>query len=258
VYVSVYAGGWSLWANSNAMNAKQLYQAGRLADAIAALSGEVRQNPGDTQRRAFLFELLALAGDYDRAERQLQALPQGDSSMDLWVLVGRAALAAERKRQEMFARGEYPPIPASEPPALSGEVNGRPFQSLEDADARFGVKLELIAAGRYMWLPLEHVAAIRIEPPRRLRDLLWLPAQLRTGPAFRDLELGEVLLPVLYPLSWRHADEAVRLGRATVWEEQEDGAVTPFGQRILLVDGEELPILEVRDLRIQPPAAEPA
>ena len=240
------------------MNAKELYQAGRLADAIAALIGEVRQDPGDTQRRAFLFELLAFAGDYERAERQLQALPQGDSSMDLWVLVGRAALAVERKRQEMFARGEYPPVSAEEPPAISGVVNGRPFQSLEDADARLGVKLELIAAGRYMWIPLEHVAALRIEPPRRLRDLLWLPAQIRTGPAFRDLELGEVLLPALYPLSWRHAEEAVRLGRATVWEEQEDGTVTPFGQRILLVDGEELPILELRNLEIQPAAAEPA
>jgi len=240
------------------MNAKQLYQAGRLADAIAALTADLRQNPGDTQSRAFLFELLAFAGDYDRAERQLNALPQGDSAMDLWVLVGRAALAVERKRQEMFARGEYPPVPEREPPAVSGVVNGKPFLSLEDADARFGVKLELMAAGRYMWLPFEHVAAIRIEPPRRLRDLLWLPAQVRTGPAFRDMELGEVLLPTLYPLSWRHTEEAVRLGRATVWEEQEDGTVAAFGQRILLVDGEELPILELRSLEIQPPAAEPA
>jgi len=237
------------------MNAKQLYQAGRLSEAVAALVGELRQNPGDTQRRAFLFELLAFAGDYERAERQLQALPQGDSSMDLWVLVGRAALAAERKRQEMFARGEYPPVSVEEPPAISGVINGRPFLSLEDADGRFGVKLELIAAGRYMWLPLEHVATIRIEPPRRLRDLLWLPAQIRTGPAFRDLELGEVLLPSLYPLSWRHADEAVRLGRATVWEEQEDGKVAPFGQKTLLVDGEELPLLELRTLEINPAPA---
>jgi len=240
------------------MNAKELYQAGRLADAISALIGALRENPGDTQRRAFLFELLAFAGDYDRAERQLNALPQGDSAMDLWVLVGRAALAVERQRQQMFARGDYPAVPESEPPVISGVINGRPFLSLEDADARFGVKLELMAAGRYMWIPLEHVAAMRIEPPRRLRDLLWLPAQIRTGPAFRDIELGEVLLPTLYPLSWRHADEAVRLGRATVWEEQEDGTVAAFGQRLLLVDGEELPILELRSLEIHPPAAEPA
>ncbi len=123
------------------MNAKQLYQAGRLAEAIAALSGEVRENPADAQRRAFLFELLAFAGDYERAERQLQALPPGDSAMDLWVLVNRGALVAERKRQEMFARREFPAAEA-ETPAIAGVLNGRPFQSLEDADARFGAKLD--------------------------------------------------------------------------------------------------------------------
>jgi len=113
-------------------------------------------------------------------------------------------------------------------------------------------------AGQYMWLPLEHVAAIKVEPPRRLRDLLWIPAQIRTGPSFQGRELGEVLLPALYPLSSRHPDDAVRLGRATVWEEQEDGAVTPFGQKILLVDGEELPLLELRTLEVSPVPAAPA
>jgi type VI secretion system protein ImpE len=236
------------------MNAKQLYQEGRLAEAIAALTGEVRDNPGDTQRRAFLFELLAFAGDYERAERQLQALPQGDQAMDLWVLVNRGALVAETKRQQMFSLRQYP-APQEETPALSGVLNGQPFQSLEDADARFGVKLEILVAGQYMWLPLEHVAAIKAEPPRRLRDLLWIPAQIRTGPAFQGRELGEVLLPALYPLSWRHSDDAVRLGRATVWDQQDDGTVAPFGQKILLVDGEEFPLLELRTLEITPAPA---
>jgi type VI secretion system protein ImpE len=221
------------------MNAKQLSQAGRLSEAVSALIAELRDNPGDTQRRGFLFELLAFAGEYDRAERQLNALPQGESAMDLWILVNRAALAAERTRQQMFARREHPPVAETEPPAVTGTINGRPFQSLEDADARFGPKLEMLV-----------VAAIHIEPPRRLRDLLWIPAQIRTGPAFQGRELGEVLLPALYPLSWRHSDEAVRLGRATVWDEQEDGSVIPAGQKLLLVDGEEMPILELRSLEI--------
>jgi type VI secretion system protein ImpE len=45
-------------------------------------------------------------------------------------------------------------------------------------------------------------------------------------------------------------DDAVRLGRATVWEEQEGGDVVPFGQKMLLVDGEEFPLLELRHLEI--------
>ena len=36
-----------------------------------------------------------------------------------------------------------------------------------------------------------------------------------------------------------HADDAVRLGRATVWEDAEDGDPVPFGLKMLLVDGED-------------------
>ena len=39
----------------------------------------------------------------------------------------------------------------------------------------------------------------------------------------------------------------MRLGRETVWE-QADGETVPAGQKLLLVDGEEIPILEVRNL----------
>ena len=80
-----------------------------------------------------------------------------------------------------------------------------------------------------MWLPLAHIASIEMEAPKRLRDLLWAPALVRTGPAFKGQELGEVLMPALSPFSFRHADDAVRLGRATVWEEPEDGDAVPFG-----------------------------
>ena len=44
------------------------------------------------------------------------------------------------------------------------------------------------------------------------------------------------------PLAWRDADDQVRLGRMTDWRE-EDGAVLPAGQKLLLVDGEEFPSL---------------
>ena len=40
------------------MKAKALYQAGKLTEAIQALSAELRDNPTDAQRRVFLFELL--------------------------------------------------------------------------------------------------------------------------------------------------------------------------------------------------------
>jgi type VI secretion system protein ImpE len=115
----------------------------------------------------------------------------------------------------------------------------------------------VFAAGQYMWIPFEHIASIQIMPPKRLRDLLWTPAVVRTSAGFRGVELGEVLVPALTPLAWQHEDEAVRLGRMTAWQELEDGRQAPAGQKLLLIDDEEFSILEVRELEILP-TAQPA
>jgi type VI secretion system protein ImpE len=76
---------------------------------------------------------------------------------------------------------------------------------------------------------------------------------VRTGPAFRGTELGEVLLPVLAPFSYQHPDDNVKLGRATEWAEV-DGVAIPSGQRSFTVDGEDVPILEIRSIEFAPAA----
>jgi type VI secretion system protein ImpE len=235
------------------MNSQELFRAGRLADALKALSAEVRDNPTDARRRTFLFELLCFAGEYERADKQLEVLGQAGPSNEIGVLLYRSALYAERQRQDLFTRGEYPQRPDSPQPALTGTFNGKPFSAFADADPRIGARLEIFAAGTYLLLPLEHVASIQIEPPKRLRDLLWTPAAVRTAPSFKGAELGELLLPVLAPFSWQHSDDAVRLGRATVWEQREGyPEEVPFGQKMWRVDDEELPFLEVRSLEFSP------
>lgn len=239
------------------MNPQDLFRAGRLADAVGALTAEVRDNPADAHRRTFLFELLCFAGQYERADKQLEVLAQVGPSSEIGVLLYRSALYAERQRQDLIASGEYPKLSESPQSKRTGTFNGKAFTSISDADPRIGGRLELFAAGNYLWLPLEHVFSIHIAPPKRLRDLLWTPASVRTTPLFKGAELGEVLLPVLSPFSWRHGDDAVRLGRATVWE-QPDGSdqEIPFGQKMWLVDGEEIPFLELRALEFNPAAPE--
>jgi type VI secretion system protein ImpE len=239
------------------MSAQELFQTGHLAEAISALSAEVRDNPGDARRRTFLFELLCFAGDSARADKQLEVLGQGGPSSEIGVLLYRSALYAERQRQDLFARGEYPKRVDSPEPARTGTFNGKAFSTFSDADPRIGGRLELFAAGNYLWLSLEHIASVHIPPPKRLRDLLWTPAAVRTTPSFKGAELGEVLLPVLSPFSWQHSDDAVRLGRATVWEQSEayDDQI-PFGQKMWLVDDEEIPFLELRALDFSPALAE--
>ena len=236
--------------------ARELWAAGRLDAAIEQLGVELRSNPTDAQRRTFLFELLTFAGQYDRAEKQLDVLARGGSDAEVGTMLYRAALQAERVREHMFATGDYPA--ASAPAPVAGTLNGRPFLSIEDADPRLGARLEVFAGGRYLWLPFAHVAAVRIEAPVHLRDLRWLPARIATNESVRDMELGEVLLPSLTPAAWRHEDAALRLGRATDWDELPDGDYAPIGQKMLRIDDELVPLVDVRDLVITPVASPPA
>jgi len=233
------------------MTPRDLLQAGKLDEAIDALSAELRDNPADARRRTFLFELLCFAGKYDRAEKQLDVVGQGSKEAEMGALLYHSALHAERMRQQMFESGNFPSTAAPTP--VSGTLNGKPFASLTDADPRIGARLELFAAGQYTWIPFEQIDSIQMLPPKRLRDMLWAPAIVRTGESFRGMELGEVIIPAIAPLTWRHADGAVRLGRVTEWESLDDDSEAPIGQKLLLVDGEEFPILEVRELTIASP-----
>jgi type VI secretion system protein ImpE len=235
------------------MTPRDLLQAGKLDEAIDALSAELRDNPTDGRRRTFLFELLCFAGNYDRAEKHLDIVGQGTKEAEMGALLYHSALHAERMRQQMFESGTFPLT--SPPQPVSGTLNGRPFQSLTDADPRIGARLELFAAGAYTWIPFEQIESVQMLPPKRLRDMLWAPAIVRTGESFRGMELGEVLIPAIAPLTWRHADGALRLGRVTEWEALDDDTAAPIGQKLLLADDEEFPILELRELTIDAPRA---
>jgi type VI secretion system protein ImpE len=234
------------------MDAVALYRAGQLKPAITALGDELKKQPLDAKRRTMLFELLCFAGEYDRAEKQLDMLADSSKEALAGILVYKAALHAERTRQEMFASGQFPrDVPR---PSGPGVVNGAPCAFFTDVDPRIGDHLEVFIAGSYTWVPLEYVASLQIEAPTKLRDLIWAPARLEVTPAFRLQELGEVLIPVLSPLSWKHEDDAVRLGSTTVWEEDERFGSLPFGQKIFAADDQEMALLEMRSLSFEHPA----
>ena len=228
--------------------AREHYAAGQLDSAIEVLGAELRNAPADAQRRTFLFELLSFAGQYDRAEKQLDVLARGGTDAELAVLPYRAALQAERVREHMFSTGDFPTGLAPTP--VAGTLNGRAFLSIEDADPRVGARLEVMAGGRYMWIPFAYLETVTLEPPKMLRDLRWTPARVTTSSSMREMELGEVLLPALSPGAWRLQDAELKLGRAADWEELADGSYAPAGQKLLRVDGELIPLLEVRELVI--------
>lgn len=238
------------------MTVMEVFQSGRLQEAVQALGEEVRNAPLDVKRRIFLFELLCFAGDYDRAEKHLSILADAGPAAQMGCLLYRSAIHAERTRQEMFLKHTFPLAQAKQ--GVGGARNGGSFAEICDADERIGESLEVFVAGSYTWISLEQIAAIEIPKPKRLRDLLWTPAMVTTTPEFSSMELGEVLLPVLCPLSWKHSDDAVRLGRSTVWEEGGEGEpeFVPFGQKMFFIDGQEVPILELGRIELAARAGE--
>ena len=240
------------------MNPTELFRAGKLKESIQALGAELRDHPGDVKRRTFLFELLCFSGDYSRAEKHLNLLAQAGPDAEMGVLLYRSAGKAERKRREFFEAHQYnqDSTPSSFRP---GKLNGEPFQRIEDIDPRIGARLEVFIAGEYVWLPIEHIGTFKMEAPRFLRDMLWSSAYVTASPAMNGQDFGEVLLPVLYPLSSQHERDEVKLGRETDWVLPEtDPVQIPYGQKMLLLDEERaVPYLEIRSLEFDDIVSDP-
>jgi type VI secretion system protein ImpE len=110
--------------------------------------------------------------------------------------------------------------------------------------------LEAVIDGKYYWIPFCNLSAIRIEKPEDLRDLAWIPAYLTLSNG------GEVvaLIPARYPGSESSTDAAIRMARKTEWQDGPDGVSTGLGQRMLVTDQGDYPLLEVRSIAFDPPA----
>jgi type VI secretion system protein ImpE len=231
------------------VEAERLYKEGKLGEAIASLQEELRSDPHDVPRRIFLFELLLFQGEFERARKQLDVVEMADPESYIGTAYQKHILTAEERRQEMFRKGTVPDR-MEDDENLSGTLNGEAFEYLSDSDPRIGPRLEMIAGGQYVWMPFSEISQIRISPPKLLRDLYWASAEIVTRDQPDDADAKEVLLPAMTALSWQNENEGVRLGRVTEWHETESGDQIPAGQKILFVDDEDVPILEVRELII--------
>src|SRR5262249_7336035 len=107
------------YEDSAMMQAKELFDAGHLAEAITQLTQEVRAHPTDADRRLFLFHLLCFAGDFQRAALQLDVVDHQDASLALGVQVLRNILAAEAARLQLFSDGLQPHFLFEPPPYVA-------------------------------------------------------------------------------------------------------------------------------------------
>lgn len=96
--------------------AKELLDAGKLQAAIEELANRVKATPSDTHERISLFELLLFAGDWERAERQVDVIAHQSMESGLGVQVYRNNIKAERERSRLFSDGLRPHF-ISVPPA---------------------------------------------------------------------------------------------------------------------------------------------
>jgi type VI secretion system protein ImpE len=259
--------------------AQDLLKEAKPAEALAALQAEVRAAPNDAKKRVFLFQLLAVLGQWERAATQLKVASDLDATTLLMAQVCGPALAAENLRAEIFA-GKRTPLLLGEPeewvgwmlqaskyfaegqydaarelrekafeaaPPTSGTIKSKdgesPFEWIADADQRFGPILEAIIDGKYYWVPFNRIREITIEAPTDLRDLVWLPSILMLSTGAQKI----ALLPARYPGTEHTTNGPALLARLTEWVEKGDVTVG-IGQRIIATDATELSLLEIRKI----------
>ena len=178
-------------------------------------------------------------------ETVASAAPAGDDASPAGVAATEPAgqLATEN------AGNALPQLPQSTEaaPAATGEINGLPFEWIADADMRLGPLLEIIINGRYFWMPFTTIGSMVVEPPKDLRDCVWMPATLtlRNG--------GDVvaLIPSRYAGTVIGGNDAARLSRSTDWRDAGADTFLGVGQRLLATDAGDTPIMELRTLSVR-------
>jgi type VI secretion system protein ImpE len=255
-------------------------KSGDPAGALAALQTLVKAKPADAKLRIFLFQLLCVMGQWDRAIRQLKVCGELDPGALQMAQAYREAIICEVYREKVFA-GDKAALVFGEPqewlawlieaqkllakgevaaaadlrarafdaaPASTGEMDGARFDWIADADMRIGPVLEAIINGRYFWLPFAQISQITFDPPTDLRDAVWTAANIRLA------NEGSVVafLPTRYPLSGQKGQPAEKLSRATSWTDAGAETFVGLGQKLLSTDQGDVALLDARVIRFDP------
>lgn len=260
------------------MNAEESLREGNLQAAQEALQEQVRSDPSNADFRVFLFQLLCVTGQWDRALTQLNVAGDMDPGTLAMVHTYRDLLQCEAFRERVF-EGRTSPLIFGEPeqwiarviealridaagepvkaqelrsaafeeaPAISGSVNDDAFEWIADADSRIGPFLEAVVNGRYYWIPFHRIAEIRCDEPEDLRDFVWTPAQ------FLWQNGGEAVgfIPTRYAGTLSVEDDLLKLARKTEWQECAEGAYAGLGQRMFATDSADYSLLDIRKIAL--------
>ena len=266
------------------MSAVDLLKAGDLDGALEALQADIRANAASASLRIFLFQLLSVRGDWERAIRQLKVSAEMDPAATAMAQTYREGIVCEVYREKVFA-GEKDPLIFGQPqewialmlealkanaaghakaaadararafeaaPTVSGTIDGRPFEWIADADMRLGPLLEAVVNGRYFWIPFSSLAKIEFEDPADLRDAVWTPATLRL-PNGGDTV---ALIPTRYAGTTALGSHSDKLARTTEWRDLGEDTFAGIGQRILTTNEDDFPLMDIRLIEMDVEIAE--
>jgi type VI secretion system protein ImpE len=257
----------------------ELLKTGDLVGARHALVEQVKRAPQDQAARMFLFQLMCIQGEWDKAKAQLRALASLSPEAQMLAVTYNQTVDAELVREQVFAGQAQPALLVSSSewagdlaaslgafaqgrvedgearrdaafdaaPDTPGQFNNEAsFDWIADADGRFGPSFEAVIHGRWGLVPFDSVASLTTEGPQDLRDLVWLPVQLE----FKTGQSVAAMLPARYPGTAQAEDPDLLLARATAWREGAAGQ-EGLGQRLWsLGGGDDIGLLSLRRLTL--------
>ena len=262
----------------SSLQAEKYLNEGNLHEALASLQDQIRKDPSNAKFRAFLFQLLSVLGQWERALTQLKVVSVLEASYLLMAQTYHEAILCEALRAKVFS-GAATPLIFGDPqqwvallvealrldaeghfqqakelreqsfelaPTTSGTINGVSFNWIADGDSRLGPVLDAVVNGHYYWIPYQQIRKIDIEEPADLRDVVWMPAMF----TWANGGNSSGLIPTRYPSSEAAKDTLLQLARKTEWEELMEGVYHGVGQRILTTDIDEYGVMDVRQIEL--------
>ncbi len=257
------------------MQVETLLRQGNLSECKARLFSQIKHSPADPALRVFLFQLACVEQDWKRALSQLEVL-RSLSEANLPLVNTYSSLIEHEQKKQQVLSGESPcPCFGLRPdwmqhfysaltlhhqgkvdeakaaalkgaetaPLLSGSVDGNRFEWLTDGDMRFGPLFEIIISSGYFHLPYNEVKRIDFEAVEDLRDIVWRPATV----TLKNNAQFIVFFVVRYPAT-AATTAPQKLARECVWLTPVTDFYTGQGQRVLISDKDEFPLLNIQSV----------
>jgi len=274
------------------MKSDELLRSGDLEQTLVQLQNEVRNDPSNFKLRVFLFQLLTVTGQWDRALNQLNVAGELDAMALPMVQTYREAIRCEFFRQQVF-QGQRTPVVFGKPQAWVAHLlesfrlftAGSPAESqllretaFDEAPAQSGRIFVGSSGPENEGIPFEWIADADLRLGPILEVVMngryyWIPMEnirvLQIDPPedLRDVVWmpahlqwtngGEsvALLPTRYPGSEASSDSRIRLSQKTEWNEVSPDLFVGMGQRMLATDAGDFPMMEVRKIVFDAPPA---